>query len=96
MGCCYCCYAAARDVEVHEEHISHKKSVFSFVCIHWISLTCLTYTGLHPDYPLGPSNSCCSLNTPPWFVKDLPSPTTDDIEMRVCRPEADGSTQLIQ
>ncbi len=36
------------------------------------------------------SNACCSLiNTPPWFYKQLPQPgpTSDDIEMRVCRDE---------
>ena len=32
----------------------------------------------------GPANTCCSLNRPPWFLKQLPSPTRDDIEMRVC------------
>ena len=32
-------------------------------------------------------NTCCSFNTPPWFYKQLPQPTTDDIEMRVCRDE---------
>ncbi len=34
-----------------------------------------------------PPNTCCSFNTPPWFYKQLPQPTTDDIEMRVCRDE---------
>ena len=33
----------------------------------------------------GPLNTCCSLNTPPWFYKQLPQSTTDNIEMRVCR-----------
>ena len=33
----------------------------------------------------GPLNTCCSFNNPPWFYKQLPQPTTDDIEMRVCR-----------
>ena len=33
------------------------------------------------------SNACCSFNNPPWFYKQLPQPTTDDIEMRVCRNE---------
>ena len=33
----------------------------------------------------GPANTCCSLNNPPWFLKQLPSNTTDDIEMRMCR-----------
>ena len=29
-------------------------------------------------------NTCCSFNNPPWFYKQLPQLTTDDIEMRVC------------
>ena len=33
----------------------------------------------------GPQSTCCSFNNPPWFYKQLPQPTTDDIEMRVCR-----------
>ena len=36
----------------------------------------------------GPRNSCCSFNNPPWFYKQLPQLTTDDIEMRACRSEA--------
>ena len=44
----------------------------------------------YPDHPLwdgegcGPTSTCCSFNNPPWFSKQLPSPTTDDIEMRLC------------
>jgi hypothetical protein len=30
-------------------------------------------------------NSCCSFNNPPFFYKQLPQPTTDNIEMRICR-----------
>ena len=30
---------------------------------------------------------CCLFNNPPWFCKELPEPTTDDIEMRVCLNE---------
>ena len=47
-------------------------------------------TQIYPDDPLwdgagcGPDNTCCSLNNPPWFLKQLPSTTTDDIEMRMC------------
>ena len=33
----------------------------------------------------GFDNTCCTFNTPPWFYKQLPQPTTDDVEMRVCR-----------
>ena len=57
-------------------------------------------SALQPSDPLwdgkgcGPASTCCSFNTPPWFVKDLPSPTTDDVEMRVCRPGSDGSTPV--
>ena len=32
----------------------------------------------------GSYSTCCSFNNPPWFHKELPSPTSDDIEMRVC------------
>ena len=32
----------------------------------------------------GPANTCCSLNDPPWFLKQLPSTITEDIEMRMC------------
>jgi hypothetical protein len=35
----------------------------------------------------GSKNACCSFNNPPWFYKQLPQSTTDDIEMRVCRDE---------
>ena len=36
----------------------------------------------------GPLNICCAFNNPPWFYKELPEPTTDDIEMRVCTDQA--------
>ena len=48
---------------------------------------------LYTDDPLwdgagcGPANTCCSLNNPPWFLKQLPSTTTGNIEMRICRDE---------
>ena len=33
----------------------------------------------------GTSNTCeCTLNNPPWFCKQLPQATTDDIEVRIC------------
>ena len=35
----------------------------------------------------GSDSTCCSFNNPPWFYKQLPSPTSDAIEMRVCRDE---------
>ena len=34
------------------------------------------------------TSTCCSFNNPPYFTKQLPSPTTDDIEARLCFPNA--------
>ena len=42
----------------------------------------------------GPQNICCSFNNPPWFYKQLPQPTSDDIEMRVCRDEEVGNENV--
>ena len=36
----------------------------------------------------GSTSTCCSLNTPPRFLKELSTPTSDDIEMRVCCNES--------
>ena len=30
------------------------------------------------------TSTCCQLNNPPWFTKNLPNTTTDDIELRPC------------
>ena len=32
----------------------------------------------------GPTSTCCTFNSPPWFNVQLPSPTTDTIEVRIC------------
>ena len=48
------------------------------------------YKGFYPDDPLwdgegcSSSSSCCSFNNPPYFTKQLPSPTSDPIEARLC------------
>ena len=48
------------------------------------------YGRFYPEDPLwdgegcGPTSSCCQFNSPPWFCKELPQPTTDDVEVRVC------------
>ena len=34
-----------------------------------------------------PSSTCCSRRNPPYFVKQLPTTTTDDIEARICLDE---------
>lgn len=45
----------------------------------------------YPDDPLwdgrgcGRNSTCCSFNSPPWFFRELGAPTTDGLEMRVCR-----------
>ena len=31
-----------------------------------------------------PNSTCCSQHNPPYFIKQLPTPTNDDIEARVC------------
>ena len=47
-------------------------------------------TVLYADNPLWdgvgcrPDDDCCSFNSPPWFTAELPTPTTDDIEVRNC------------
>ena len=58
--------------------------------------TAVTATQRYPGYkvyaddPLwdgqgcDPTSTCCSFNRPPWFCKQLPQPTTDDLELRVC------------
>ena len=42
----------------------------------------------------GPSSSCCTFNSPPWFNVQLPSPTTDDIEVRICSNIAADETPI--
>ena len=55
---------------------------------------------LYTDDPLwdgkgcGSSSTCCSFNNPPWFIKDLPSNTSENIEMRVCYPAGGGTTPI--
>ena len=35
----------------------------------------------------GGTSTCCEFNNPPWFCKQLPQPTTDYIELRLCVDE---------
>ena len=52
-------------------------------------------SGFHPDDPLWDgqncisTSTCCSFNSPPYFTKQLPSPTTNDIEARICSEDED-------
>ena len=47
--------------------------------------------GYHPYDPLWDgknctsTSTCCSLNNPPYFTKQLPNPTTEDLEIRQCQ-----------
>ena len=38
----------------------------------------------------GLTSSCCTFNSPPWFNVKLPSPTTDNIEVRICNRNGNG------
>ena len=48
----------------------------------------------------GPTSSCCTFNSPPWFNVTLSSPTTDYIEVRICGRDSigccDTPVQLIE
>ena len=48
----------------------------------------------------GPTSACCTFNSPPWFNIQLSSPTTDDIEVRICDnvgiQTADSPIQLME
>ena len=55
----------------------------------------------YPSDPLwdgngcGSNNICCSVSnlctkSPPWFIKHLSSSTTDNVEMRLCKPGTNG------
>ena len=41
-----------------------------------------------------PGNMCCSNDNPPYFNKTLSWPTTDNIEMRVCRDEGASNEDI--
>ena len=38
----------------------------------------------------GPTSSCCTFNSPPWFNVRLPFSTTDNIEVRLCGQESNS------
>ena len=41
------------------------------------------------------SGTCCTFNSPPWFCKTLPYPTTDDIELRLCINDVLGNENVL-
>ena len=40
------------------------------------------------------SSTCCSFNNPPYFIKQLPSPTSDPIEARLCQLDSGDDSPL--
>ena len=46
------------------------------------------------------STICCEFNNPPWFCKQLPQSTSDDIELRLCSDdlhiEEDTPIELVE
>ena len=53
-----------------------------------------SWTTYYPNDPLwdgegcGSTSTCCEFNSPPWFCKSLPQPTSDDLEIRNCYAES--------
>ena len=71
-----------------------------YFCDTAVSGTSTSDGTFYPNDPLwdgqgcGIRSTCCSFNSPPWFCKQLPRPTTDDIELRLCEnsgPDDDDS-----
>ena len=56
----------------------------------------------YPDDPLWDgkdcisSSTCCTLNNPPYFIKQLPRPTSDDIEARLCRLDGNNDDSPVE
>ncbi len=44
----------------------------------------------------GGTSTCCEFNNPPWFCKQLPQPTTDDIELRLCDDQLEDEDSPIE
>ena len=57
-------------------------------------------SGFYPDDPLWDgqdcvsTSTCCSMNNPPYFTKQLSSPTTGDIEARICQWDSSDDTPI--
>ena len=39
-------------------------------------------------------NRCCTFNSPPWFLVELPEPTSDYVELRICRSQHRGDEDI--
>ena len=40
------------------------------------------------------TTACCTFNSPPYFTTTLPAPTSDDIEVRICRDQDQNNEQI--
>ena len=40
------------------------------------------------------TTACCTFNSPPYFIRTLPAPTSDDIEVRICTDESMGNEPI--
>ena len=108
-------FAAARDELTRECPCIHVSGVEAFAVPPYIGSDYFCDTAsegaahnhrFYPDDPLwdgegcGPLNTCCSFNNPPWFMKELSSSTTDDIEMRLCanqgRSNEDITVEIVE
>ena len=49
------------------------------------------YNMFFPDDPLWDGEGCGPTNIPPWFSKQLSTPTTDNIELRICMNEPESN-----
>lgn len=38
---------------------------------------------------------CCQFNHPPWFCTSLPSSTTDDLELRICKDQIRANEDVV-
>ena len=47
------------------------------------SISFVTNNPLWDGHGCTGSSTCCEFNNPPWFCKQLPEPTTEDIEIRI-------------
>ena len=41
------------------------------------------------------ASSCCSFHNPPYFSVQLPKPTRDQIELRVCKDQSDSDEEVV-
>ena len=40
------------------------------------------------------TSACCSFNTPPWFYKQLPRSTSNNIELRACKDDSSSNENV--